>query len=448
MTPGARYQAAIDLLDRLSETLMPLDRVFAIWAKEHRFAGSKDRRAIKETLFQVMRWRGRLKSAAGAEDGRSLVLAYLGRQDDVDADVLATFFDGTGYNPSPLTPADRSVFDRSKAIAAFDFDPLPDWLEDSEWQLASGTSLTNELRAMSKRAPLDLRVNTLKASPEEVSAWFETQNIDVSSMRPSSLAFRVQTDADQGSYVNLRDSALFKEGKIEFQDLSTQIASALIDARPKMQVLDMCAGAGGKTLALAASMENQGQVFATDVVESRLSELRRRSERAGIRNVQVRTISDWAPDSDVPDPDFSGQVQAFDRVVLDVPCSGSGVWRRSPDNKWRLTRQSLHDYEGQQASLLRRGAALVKPGGRLVYITCSLLKSENSKQIQRFIGGHAEFSKLPVRDVWATVPTLDASALGTIIQPQSDGSLLLTPESANTDGCFVAVLERQCGKTD
>jgi len=424
---------------------MPLDRLFSSWAKAHRYAGSKDRRMIKETVFQVMRWRGHLSAAVGGGDGRALMLAHLAFTERFDLETLTSVFDGQGYNPAALTPGEIDIYRRAAAERQAQFDPLPDWLEDSQWHLAPGSSLQDALTAMVKRAPVDIRVNTLKADRQHVLAAFEAMDIPVSDPGLHHHAVRVDGSDSDRSYVNLRNSDLFKDGKIEFQDLSTQVASALVDAGPKMQVLDLCAGAGGKTLALAASMENSGQIFATDISKSRLGELRRRADRAGIRNLQSRTVTDWSPDTTEPDPDFPEQAGAFDRVVLDVPCSGSGVWRRSPDNKWRLTEQSLKGYVETQAALLRRGAALVKPGGRLVYITCSLLKPENINQVQGFMGSHQDFTALSVAEVWPKISTLDPAAVGTTIQPQSDGSLLLTPESANTDGCFVAIMQRQGG---
>lgn len=446
MTPGARYQAAIDLIDQLAQTQMPLDRLFANWAKSHRYAGSKDRRAIKDNVFELMRWRGHLKSVAGAETGRALMIAYLACAVQMDRAQLAALFDGQGYNPSELLSQEIEMFDRASALGLPDFDPLPDWLDAALWQSAPGVTLEDELKAMTRRAPVDLRINTLKSDREEVLTWFSSDSIPVSQPGLHALALRIDEKAGDRAFINLRDSQLFRDGKIEFQDLSTQVASALVDARPKMQVLDLCAGAGGKTLALAAAMENQGQIFATDISKSRLKELRRRAERAGVRNLQVDMIKDWQTVSEGPDPDFADRTGAFDRVVLDVPCSGSGVWRRSPDNKWRLTPKSLDGYEQAQAALLRRGAALVKPGGRLAYITCSLLKSENSDQVQRFIGSQPDFEPVPLGTVWPEVAALNREVLGTTIQPQSDGSLLLTPESANTDGCFVAILQRRGGR--
>ena len=446
MTPGARYQAAIDLVDQLTQTRMPLDRLFATWARSHRFAGSKDRRAIKEIVFQIMRWKGRLRFAAGAQDGRSLMIAHLGFSGGIDTEALAGFFDGQGYNPPALTDKDLKVFQAASALGPAAFDPLPDWLMSSEIHLPPGVSVEAELTAASHRAPVDIRVNTLKATIEDVAQELATAGIAALPVLPSSLALRIQPNPAEMGFVNLRELDLYKSGKIELQDLSTQIAAALVDARPKMQVLDLCAGAGGKSLALAASMNNQGQIFAADLSKTRLNELRRRAERAGVRNVQVQSISDWSPGGQKEDPDFAAAQGAFDRVVLDVPCSGSGVWRRNPDNKWRLTEAALKDYAVSQAALLTRGAALVRPGGRLIYITCSILKAENIVQIQSFKRSHPEFSVRPIADVWAESPTLKRDALGTIIQPQSDGSLLLTPESANTDGCFVAILERHDGR--
>jgi len=445
VTPGARYQAAIELIDQLAQTRMPLDRLFASWAKAHRYAGSKDRRVIKDIVFQVMRWRGYLKKAAGAEDGRALMLAHLARSAGADLEALSAMFDGQGYNPAALSSVEAEIYRRIAAEDAPEFDPLPDWLDDSAWHLVPGILLEDELTAMAERASVDMRVNTLKSDMKEVSAWFEAEDIPIVQPGIHRQALRLRETGDDRSYVNMRDSHLFKDGKIEFQDLSTQIASALVDARPKMQVLDLCAGAGGKALALAASMENQGQIFASDISKSRLNELRRRAERAGVRNLQIRTITDWSPIGSEADPDFAGDAGVFDRVVLDVPCSGSGVWRRSPDNKWRLTEKSLKGYIDAQISVLRRGAALVKPGGRLIYVTCSLLKPENIHQVQSFMRAHQDFKQLPIEEIWPTIAGLDPKAMGTTIQPQSDGSLLLSPESANTDGCFVAILERQGG---
>jgi 16S rRNA (cytosine967-C5)-methyltransferase len=251
---------------------------------------------------------------------------------------------------------------------------------------------------------------------------------------------RIDQEGTSKRFTNLRSQRVFKSGWVELQDEGAQIAALLVDAQPKHQVLDLCAGAGGKTLAMAASMENSGQIFASDISERRLNRMKPRLQRAGVHNVQLLPLSKkWLLAGDPILDEFSGH---FDRVLLDVPCSGTGVWRRNPDAKWRLTPAHLGDYVALQREILRRAVTLVKPGGRLIYVTCSLLAQENEDQISAFLADFEELSALDVSDIAHENRHLDQAALAE--QRARPGKfLLLTPATTATDGTFIAVLERR-----
>ena len=443
MTPGARLQAVIEILKSLETTDEALDSVLRRWARKSRFAGSKDRAAIKELCFTLMRERGVLAAAFGREDARSLTLSYLARSEGRALDDAQALFDGSTYSPSPLTEAEAARYTQAASFTPSPKDILhgPDWLMD-HIMVPEGSSLTAELDALSERAPIDLRVNTLKADRGAVVSKLQEDGMDVRSTPISGLGVRLSPPQSGERSPDIRHHSVFTSGQVEIQDEGFQIASMLVDARPGMQVLDLCAGAGGKSLALAASMANKGQILATDVNYSRLKSAKERFQRAGLRNVQTKVIQDWAPADGGDDPDFTAQEAAFDRVVLDVPCSGSGAWRRNPDAKWRLTPEKLDDYVAAQARLLARAAPLVNPGGRLIYITCSVLKMENSNQIQRFMRDFSDFSFVDMERLWRTQALLNQKVWDTRFRKQGPGFLLLSPESSNTDGTFVAVLQR------
>ena len=280
---------------------------------------------------------------------------------------------------------------------------------------------------MCHRPALDIRANSLKASREKVH-----KQLRRSDLLPTKIALnglRVAPGSRGSRLPNLQAEAAFQRGWFEIQDQGSQVVSELIYARPGENILDFCAGAGGKTLALAAMMENTGQIHAYDADKSRLAPIYERVKRAGLRNVQVHA----------PQDDLSHLTEKMDRVVVDAPCTGSGTWRRRPDAKWRLTLKNLEERLQQQEEVLSQASPFVKRGGYLIYITCSIFPEENENQVYGFLQENAEFELLSVGEVWEALYGHDKQ------QPWSSDmkSITLTPASTETDGFFFAVMERR-----
>ncbi len=282
---------------------------------------------------------------------------------------------------------------------------------------------------MARRAPADLRVNTLRSTPEKVLKALAGFAAEPCPFSP--IGVRVPAPVGTERTPNLQAEAAFQAGWFEIQDEGSQIAALLSGAGPRKQVLDLCAGAGGKTLALAALMQNTGQLYAYDADRHQLKPIFDRIKRAGVRNVQVLRAGDEAA--------LEALGPRFDVVMVDAPCTGSGTWRRRPDSKWRLKPEALAARIAEQRSVLARGASLVKAGGRLVYVTCSVFPEENAEQIALFLSNHADFQLVPTAEAWS--PNLPGEP-----PPSADGSsdaLLLTPARHGTDGFFIAVLARK-----
>ena len=371
MTPAARLQAAIEILG--AGSARPLDRQFKDWFRAHRFAGSKDRHAITDQVYDIVRHRARLAHRMGADDPRALVIAAV----LAAGDAPEALFTG-GYGPSPLTDTERAAIARvpppePPSVAG----EYPPWLED-ELTRAFGAYLETEMAAFQARAPVDLRVNTLKARRADVIAQLRADNF--SCEIPAELADAIRCPPG----VNLTAHPLFLSGAFEIQDWAAQRAVVLSDARPGMRVLDLAAGAGGKSLALAAAMQNRGSILAFDDKPERLAPLAERAVRAGaslIDTVPVRGGPLWG----------NGR---FDLVFLDVPCSGSGTWRRQPELKWRLTPERLMELQAIQDWLFADGARHTAPGGKLVYATCSILPRENQDRVDAFLSEHPMFRRV------------------------------------------------------
>jgi 16S rRNA (cytosine967-C5)-methyltransferase len=406
MTPGARLQAAIEIYGDILARRAAADRVLTAWFRNHRFAGSGDRRAITERVYAALRHRGELAWRLQDDSARLVVLAA----GDEGAERIAALCDGGKYGPASLSEAEQA------ALAAPARDDAPDWARANcpEWLwplfvARFGSDAPREVSALGRRAPLDLRVNTLKADRESVRHALAQDGITAEPTRLSPWGLRLEDKA------RLEKHALFLDGCFEPQDEAAQLCALLVDAQPGMIVVDACAGAGGKTLALAATMRNRGRLHAMDRDRRRLDRLAARAERAGATNVQI-DLAEAAP---------SLAAQA-DRVLLDVPCSGTGTWRRNPEARWHLTPDDLATHTTRQRDLLAWGARMVKPGGRLVYATCSLLPAEDEARIDEFLQQDAGFRRLP-----PALPGLEEGP-----------DMLLTPARHGTDGFFTAVLSR------
>lgn len=382
MTPAARIQMAIEILEGLDKTAQPTDRFLKAWFRTRRFAGSKDRRAIAERVFLVQRYRARLAHRLGSDAPRALMIASLL---DAGEDVAALF--SGGYGPAPLTDAERARLAATPPPApAWVRGEYPAWLE-GELTRAFGDRLPEAMAALIPRAPADLRVNTLKTTRDAVIATLKQDGVMGVPTPYAPHGIRIAGEAP-----NLSQSALFESGAFEFQDEAAQIASCLCDARPGMQVLDLAAGAGGKSLALAAAMQNCGEIVACDVRGEALFELEKRAARAGATIIKTLPLDHAKPEG------------PFDLVLVDAPCSGSGTWRRQPELRWRLTPARLAELAGIQDRLLDDAAALVRPGGLLVYATCSILPAENQDRAEAFQTRHSGFVPMDLRENWRGQP--------------------------------------------
>jgi 16S rRNA (cytosine967-C5)-methyltransferase len=364
MTPAARLQAAIDILS--TGTAQPLERQLKAWFRGHRFAGSGDRRAITERVYAIFRHHAHFMHRMGSDDPRALAIASL----LADGESPENYFTD-GYGPMPLSDAERAT------IAAAPGPPpswvegeYPAWLEE-ELRRSFGEKLAEEMRALQHRAPVDIRVNRLKARRDEILAQLTADGFDCAPLENLPDAIRCSAGSA------LTAHPLFAAGAFEIQDAAAQEAVMLCQAKPGMRVLDFTAGAGGKTLALAAAMENKGEIVASDIRGEALFELSRRADRAGAGIIKTHLLG--------PLPQGP-----FDLVLLDAPCSGSGTWRRQPELKWRLTPERLTGLCTLQDQLLEQAAGF---RARLVYATCSILRCENEDRVMAFLAAHPDFSR-------------------------------------------------------
>lgn len=416
MTPSARLQAVIEIFEQLQATAQPADRLLRDWARAHRFAGSKDRAAIAERVFALLRhpfsfaWRMRSESA------RAAVVASLIA--DGKADELDLLFDGSRYAPSPLTEDERARI----ASPPPDSAPLyvqgeyPECLQ-SELERAFGENLLVETKALTARAPVDLRINRLKARRDEVLTQLQAEGYDAEPTKFSPHGVRIPSASGLSA---LGRHALFESGAFEFQDEAAQIASLLAGAESGDHVLDLAAGAGGKSLALAAEMDNRGEIVACDIDGRRLAALEPRAIRAGVSIIRAHVLRGPAPDG------------PFDLVFVDAPCSGTGVWRRQPELRTRLTEGRLTELVAIQDRLLDQAAARVRPGGRLVYATCSILPRENEDRLAAFQTHHPRFRLQNAANLWRET----GAATGL---PSPDDFFHASPYVTGTDGFFAGV---------
>jgi 16S rRNA (cytosine967-C5)-methyltransferase len=400
MTPSARTQAAIEILGALEQTNRPADRFIRDWFRARRYAGSKDRAAVAERVFQVLRKRASLAWRMKSGDPRALMIAGVA---EAGGDTAA-LFDGGKYGPAPLTDSERETLarPRERTPPLWVQGEFPEFLE-SELTRSLGSDLLDEMRAMGERAPIDLRANTLKASREDVLAELRGEGFAAEPTPYAPHGIRLREHAGASALSRTR---AFLDGRFEFQDEAAQIASLLCAAKPGERILDLAAGAGGKALAMAAEMQNRGLILARDSDAARLAQLPPRATRAGVTIIRE-------------DGDLS-TLAKVDAVLVDAPCSGSGAWRRQPEQKWRLTPERLAQLQATQDQLLDEAAALAP--ARIVYATCSLLACENEDRVAAFLARHPEFRIAP---------------------PPGMGEFFrATPRTTGTDGFFTAVLAR------
>ena len=373
MTPAARLAAAIEVFAAIDNERRPAADTLKAWGLTHRFAGSGDRAAIAGLVYDALRRRASSAFVMGADAPRAILLGMLKRERDLDAETIARLCDGSQYAPEVLSSDERKRLDAADMTGAPPYvrGDYPEWLEPY-FARVFGDDRVEEGAALSARAPLDLRVNTLKAEQDAVAAMLSDLRPEPTRWSPWGLRIRLAADAKSPA---IHAEPAFLKGLVEVQDEGSQLAALLSGAKPGEQVVDLCAGAGGKTLVMAMMMKNKGQIFATDDDKRRLAPIHDRVKRSGARNVQVRTPKSVGGEID----DLAGRM---DLVLIDAPCTGTGAWRRNPDAKWRIRPGALQQREKEQVEVLDRAVPLLKASGRIVYITCSVLEQENDTQSQ------------------------------------------------------------------
>jgi len=427
MRLGGRLAASIEVLDDIERRHRPAADALKDWGLSHRFAGAGDRGAIGNIVYDALRRRRSAGWLLGAETPRALGFGAMLLEWNQTPQSLNQALEGDKFAPRPLdaeelrTIATQSAAEAPAAVRA----DSPAWcvplLEES-----FGADWVAEATALAARPPLDLRVNTLKADRGKVLAELEETGASAAALAPNGI--RIPPIDGSGRHPNVQAEPAFQKGWFEVQDEGSQVVAELAGAEPGMQVLDFCAGAGGKTLSLSAAMENRGQIFAHDSEKARLAPIFDRIRRSDNRNVQVISrASDLAA--------LAGQM---DIVLVDAPCTGSGTWRRRPDAKWRLTERQLDARIAEQAGILAAATTFVKPGGRLVYITCSVFSAENQDQITAFVARNTDFVPVDHHALWdRRFPGKSAAA-----RFGAAGGITLSPARSGTDGFFFSAMRR------
>jgi 16S rRNA (cytosine967-C5)-methyltransferase len=421
MRDGGRLSAAIEIFDAVTAGGRPVRLALKAWGERSRFAGAGDRAFVSGLVLDALRRRRSLGFRMGHDSPRAVTLGALGLIWGWDAARIAAAAGDEPHGPGALTEAEMAALanprDVSQASAPIQGD-YADWM-DAALARVFGEARSAEGAALARRAPVDIRVNTLRSDAARTLKALAPFNAHPAGCLETAL--RVDPPEASARAPAVETAPEFEKGWFEIQDLGSQIAAACAGEIKGKQVLDYCAGGGGKTLALAAAMANRGQIFAYDSDARRLTDTVRRARRAEVRNLQIRSPIH-------PEP-LKGLEGAMDLVFADAPCTGSGTWRRHPDAKWRLSPDQMARRMAEQDAVLSGGAAFVKPGGRLIYVTCSLFAEENEDRITAFLAARDDFAVEPV------TPPGD-------LPVTAEGFLRLTPLSAGTDGFFVAVLRR------
>lgn len=427
MRLGGRLAAAIEVLEDIGRRHRPVADALKDWGLSHRFAGGGDRAAIGNIVYDALRHKRSAGWLLGEDTPRAVGFGALLLEWNQTAQSLNQALDGDKFAPPLLseeelkTLTDRRLADAPPAVRA----DIPDWCAPL-FEETFGETWVDEGAALATRPPLDLRVNTLQADRTKVLA--ELTETGAKSAQIAPYGIRIPPIDGDGRHPNVQAEPAFQKGWFEVQDEGSQIVAALAGAEAGMQVLDFCAGAGGKTLALSAAMGNKGQVFAHDSEKARLAPIFDRMRRSENRNVQIVTKpAELAP--------LTGHM---DIVLVDAPCTGSGTWRRRPDAKWRLTQRQLDARKGEQSAILDAAKAYVKPGGLLVYITCSVFDEENGEQVSAFRERNSGFVPVDHRALWdGRFPDHAAAA-----RVGETGDISLSPALSGTDGFYFCALRR------
>jgi 16S rRNA (cytosine967-C5)-methyltransferase len=422
MTPAGQLAAAIDLLAEIEADARPADAVANSFFRNRRFIGAGDRREVSTLVWGVLRARRHLGwwlEKFGATPTPRLLLGAQAIFTGMSLHKIALAFTAGRYGPPPLTELETIILEKF-AGHTLEHPAMPDAVkyEIPDWILPRfaqkfGPALPAEMAALASPAPLDLRVNALKTTREDAQIALARENLSATATRFSPWGLRL------ANRQSITQGAAFRDGLVEIQDEGSQLIALLVDAQPGMRVADYCAGAGGKTLAIAMTMQNKGHIIACDVSAPRLDGAIKRLRRAGVHNAESHLLT-------AGDKWTKRQAQKFDRVLVDAPCTGTGTWRRNPDARLRLTEQDLAEIIPKQAMILDQAQRLVKPGGKLIYATCSLLDEENSSQVEAFLRRTPNFRRI--------TPSLPDGLDGP--------DLSLSPRAHGTDGFYAAVLER------
>lgn len=425
MRLGGRVAGAIEVLADIEARRRPVADALKDWGLAHRFAGSGDRAAIGNIVYDALRMR--LSHAWLMEDDSPTALAFavLIRQWGFTPETLAAELEDDKF--APALPSFEPLLSRDLADAPLHIQgDIPDWVQPS-FEAGFGEEWLKEAQALAGRPTLDLRANTLKASRDKVVKALDRSGASASPIARNGV--RIAAGEGPSRLPNVTAELSFQKGWFEVQDEGSQIVADLVMPAEGAQVLDYCAGGGGKTLAMSAAMHNKGQIHAYDTDRKRLAPIIERLKRAGVRNAQVH--------DDVRR--MESLKEKLDTVLVDAPCTGTGTWRRRPDTKWRLTQKNIEERTGQQQEALAEAAAYVKPGGTLIYVTCSVLPEENDLQAKRFAENNPEFSIEPAAPAWNALFGENAP------RPHSrdNATLTLTPASTDTDGFFFCRMRRR-----
>lgn len=423
----ARLQATLELMDEVVSAQRPADAVISSWFRARKHIGEEDRGQVIELIYTLLRHHARLgwwlAKQARRDTPRDRLLAWLAL-DGKAPDLLQRLFNGGKNAPDKLTGQELGFVTKLQGCTIEHPEmpnevrgECPDWAAEP-LRARFGDSFMREMAAMLTPAPLDLRVNPLKATREEMLRALKNLGLEAEATRMAPFGIRMKR-------LSLDRLPMLKDGAVEIQDEGSQLVAMLVGAKPGERVVDFCAGAGGKTLAIAAQMANKGHVIACDVLENRLKRSAERFRKAGLHNIETRPLSSEK------DPWVKRHKGGFDRVLIDAPCSGTGTWRRNPDARWQALGDGLDALLPLQTSILASAARLVRPGGRLVYATCSLLTEENEAQVSAFLSAHPAFKIVPLGEI---APEIKDSA--------HPDYLSLTPARHDTDGFFAAVLQR------
>ncbi len=402
MQTGARYQAALEILTEVFKNQKPADSIINDYVRSRKYIGSKDRRFICDLVWNIIRNRLKLEFDAQSDDPRKILLWYHKNQ-------LKDIFDGSQYGMSPLTAEEKTWLESSNE------QPYPDYIEAEcpQW-LFEQISNIEFCKALNQPATADFRAH--RHSRQDVIKRLNSEGIEVTPTPYAPNGFR------SFERININNISSYQEGWFEVQDEASQIAALLCNIKPQHKIIDYCCGAGGKSLALSDIINNQGKILAHDISYKRLSAIKPRLERLGVKNIE---LTDIIADSD----------RDFDKFIIDAPCSGTGTWRRAPDAKYRLTPQMLRSLNQTQSDLLELAANKVKINGQIIYITCSVLTKENEDIINLFLSKHDNFSLNNIKDVWE-------QQIECPYPHHNQYMLRMSPQTTNTDGFFICILQK------